>query len=107
MPPLSLSARWVVGLGLAWGGQAVAVAPGAQAFEGCAGGEYVSVGVAAPDELHADGQVALGHARRDGRGGVSGEVHRVRQAPADQRVDLGAVDLGWALGVSVGGVFDR
>jgi hypothetical protein len=37
---------------------------------------------------------------------VSGEVHGIGQAPADQRVDLDSVDLGRAFRVAIGRVLD-
>ena len=81
---------------------AIGRAPGTQPLHCRSGREHVGVGVAPADQLHADRQAAA-QAGGDGCGGVAAEICQIGQAPADQRVHLGAVDAGRPLGVPVGG----
>src|SRR3954468_5712898 len=75
----------------AGGAPGVGVLPRAEALEGSAGGEHVGVAVAPADQLHADRQL-LDVPGRDRSGRVPGEVERVREAPADERIDLDSLD---------------
>src|SRR5438034_4138415 len=81
--------------------------PGAQPLERGAGCEHIHIRVASPDDLHPNGELALGQSRRDRGCWVTGEVDEVRQAPADQGIDLFSIDLGGAHGIPITGVLDR
>src|SRR5215813_7046750 len=62
--------------------------PGSQPLERGAGCKHIYIRVALPDDLHPDGELALSQSRRDRGCRVTGEVDEVREAPADQGIDL-------------------
>ena len=85
---------------------AISIVPWPQALQAPGGCEHVAVGVAPPDQLHADRQ-AVAESRRDRSGRVAAEIDRIGQAPADQWIDIDAVDLRRTLGVAVNRIVDR
>ena len=61
-------------------------------LEDRAGRKDVRVGIAAADDLHSHRQ-ASDHSRRYGGRWMTSEVDRIGEAPADQRINLFAIDL--------------
>src|SRR5262245_34038251 len=69
------------------------IGPGHRRLERGGRGEHRALPVTPPDDLQADRQPGGGEARGHGRGGLAGEVERIRERDPAERRDRLSVDL--------------
>ena len=76
-------------------------------FEAACQRQHAFVGVSATNNLEADGKLVDGEASRNRDGGMPCEIDWEGHAPANERINAVAVDLGWTDCVAIRGVRDR